>query len=275
MRKTRVALIVAALALMAVPGVGLRGRSDPAGVWRPDDGRPGEPGRRTTATGQGTAVISADGSTITYIVTYSGLSGAVNAAHIHTGAAGVQRWRHPAAHPRTEPDGRDADRGQLHGVQDRSPRSPKPSPRSAPAPPTSTSTPRPTRAARSAARSCPPAMPTSPTSTGGQQNPPVATAATGKGIAVISADASTVTYLITHSGLSGSGQRRPHPRGRGRLERRRDPALRARPEPDDRVADGEPTSRASGSGHHLRPGGRSDPRRQHLLQPPHHGQSGW
>jgi hypothetical protein len=42
----------------------------------------------TTATGQGTAVISADGSTITYIVTYSGLSGTVNAAHIHTGAAG-------------------------------------------------------------------------------------------------------------------------------------------------------------------------------------------
>ena len=43
----------------------------------------------TSATGQGTVVISADGSTITYIVTYSGLSGTVNAAHIHTGAAGA------------------------------------------------------------------------------------------------------------------------------------------------------------------------------------------
>ena len=34
-------------------------------------------------------VISADGSTITYLVTYSGLSGTVAAAHIHTGAVGV------------------------------------------------------------------------------------------------------------------------------------------------------------------------------------------
>ena len=34
-------------------------------------------------------MISADGSTITYLVTYSGLSGSVAAAHIHTGAAGI------------------------------------------------------------------------------------------------------------------------------------------------------------------------------------------
>ena len=43
----------------------------------------------TAATGEATVVISPDNSTIWYVVTYSGLSGAVVAAHIHTGVAGV------------------------------------------------------------------------------------------------------------------------------------------------------------------------------------------
>jgi hypothetical protein len=43
----------------------------------------------TAATGSGWVVISTDGSTITYHVAYSGLSGAAAAAHIHLGAAGA------------------------------------------------------------------------------------------------------------------------------------------------------------------------------------------
>jgi hypothetical protein len=47
------------------------------------------PAVSTSATGDGLVVISTDGNTLTYRVTYSGLSGALAAAHIHTGAAGV------------------------------------------------------------------------------------------------------------------------------------------------------------------------------------------
>ncbi len=43
----------------------------------------------TAASGAATVVISADESTIWYVVEYSGLSGALAAAHIHTGAAGA------------------------------------------------------------------------------------------------------------------------------------------------------------------------------------------
>jgi hypothetical protein len=89
MRRKRLALVAAAVALMAVPGaVSAVDPTQPA-YGGPLTGAQENPPVVTTATGQGTAVISADGSTITYIVTYSGLSGAVNAAHIHTGAAGA------------------------------------------------------------------------------------------------------------------------------------------------------------------------------------------
>lgn len=47
------------------------------------------PAVATAATGEATVVISADNSTIWYVVDYSGLSGALAAAHIHTGVAGV------------------------------------------------------------------------------------------------------------------------------------------------------------------------------------------
>jgi len=47
------------------------------------------PGVVTSASGEATVVISADDATIWYVVSYSGLSGTLAAAHIHTGAAGA------------------------------------------------------------------------------------------------------------------------------------------------------------------------------------------
>lgn len=47
------------------------------------------PAVATAATGEATVVISADNSTIWYVVNYSGLSGTLAAAHIHVGAAGA------------------------------------------------------------------------------------------------------------------------------------------------------------------------------------------
>ena len=87
--RQRLALIVAALALVAAPSTAFAVDPTQPAYGGPLSGAQEVPAVATTATGQGTAVISADGSTITYIVTYSGLSGTVNAAHIHTGAAGV------------------------------------------------------------------------------------------------------------------------------------------------------------------------------------------
>jgi hypothetical protein len=55
----------------------------------PINGAQEVPGVATAATGEATIVISADNSTIWYVVQYSGLSGALAAAHIHTGAAGA------------------------------------------------------------------------------------------------------------------------------------------------------------------------------------------
>jgi hypothetical protein len=47
------------------------------------------PAVSTAAKGSGWVTLSADDSTITFHLEYSGLSGAATAAHIHTGAAGV------------------------------------------------------------------------------------------------------------------------------------------------------------------------------------------
>jgi hypothetical protein len=203
MRRKRLALIVAAVALMAVPGaVSAVDPTQPA-YGGPLSGAQENPPVATAATGQGTAVISADGSTITYIVTYSGLSGAVNAAHIHTGATGsnggvilpltagpspmvgtltaanfsasgtVTTFAEAVAAIRagttyfnlhTTANPGGEIRGQILAAGD----------------------------AYFADLN------------GAQENPPVATAATGTGIAVISADASTITYLVTHTGLSGT-----------------------------------------------------------------------
>ena len=87
--RIRVALIAALFALAVGPAVALA--VDPAqpAFGGPITGAQEVPPVATAATGEGTAVISPDGSTITYIVTYSGLSGPAVAAHIHTGAVGV------------------------------------------------------------------------------------------------------------------------------------------------------------------------------------------
>ena len=203
MRRKRLALIVAAVALMAVPGAASAVDPTQPAYGGPLTGAQENPPVVTTATGQGTAVISADGSTITYIVTYSGLSGAVNAAHIHTGAAGanggvilpltagaspmvgtltaanfsasgaVTTFAEAVAAIRagttyfnlhTSANPGGEIRGQIVAAGD----------------------------AYFADLN------------GAQENPPVATAATGTGIAVISADASAITYLVTHTGLSGT-----------------------------------------------------------------------
>jgi hypothetical protein len=75
----------------ANPGGEIRGQIVAAGNAHFADlnGAQENPPVATAATGKGTVVISADGSTITYLVTYSGLSGTANAAHIHTGAVGA------------------------------------------------------------------------------------------------------------------------------------------------------------------------------------------
>ena len=89
MRMKRLAMVVATLALAGLPAtVSAVDPTQPA-YGGPLTGAQEAPPVATSATGQGTVVISADGSTITYLVTYSGLSGTVAAAHIHTGAVGI------------------------------------------------------------------------------------------------------------------------------------------------------------------------------------------
>jgi hypothetical protein len=87
--RVRPILIAVVLALMAAPAVALAADPPEPAFGGPLDGAQEVPPIATAAIGEGTAVISPDGSTITYIVTYTGLSGAAAAAHIHTGAAGV------------------------------------------------------------------------------------------------------------------------------------------------------------------------------------------
>jgi predicted lipoprotein with Yx(FWY)xxD motif len=203
MRRKRIALIVAVLGLMAVPSsVAAVDPTQPA-YGGPLTGAQENPAVATSATGQGTVVISADGSTITYIVTYSGLSGTLNAAHIHTGAAG-------------------SNGGVILPLV------------AGPSPMTGTLTAA-NFSASGAVTTFAQAVAAIRAGTtyfnlhttanpggeirgqimpagdayfsdlaGFQENPPVDTTATGKGLVVISADASTITYLVSYSGLSGT-----------------------------------------------------------------------
>jgi hypothetical protein len=203
MRRKRLALIAAAVTLMAVPGaVSAVDPTQPA-YGGPLTGAQEVPAVATTATGQGTAVISADGSTITYLVTYSGLSGTANASHIHTGAAGV-----------------------AGGIILPLAVGPSPMSGTLTAANFSASGSVTTFAQAVAAIRAGTTYFNIHTSAnpggeirgqivaagdayfadlaGAQENPPVATAATGKGLTVISADGSTITYLVTYSGLSGT-----------------------------------------------------------------------
>jgi hypothetical protein len=201
--RQRLALILAVLALIAVPSSVLA--VDPAqpAYGGPLSGAQEVPAVVTTATGQGTAVVSADGTTITYIITYSGLSGTVNASHIHTGAAGVAG---PVILPIT----------------------PGPSPMTGTLTAANfvaaggiTSFAQAVAALRAGTtyfnlhttanpggeirgQILPAGDAYFATLNASQENPPLAETGTGTGLAVISADSNTVTYLITYNGLTGT-----------------------------------------------------------------------
>ena len=271
--RQRLALIVAILGLVAAPSTALAVDPTQPAYGGPLTGAQEVPAVTTTATGQGTAVISADGSTITYIITYSGLSGTVNASHIHTGAAGVAG---PVILPIT----------------------PGPSPMTGTLTAANfvaaggiTSFAQAVAAIRAGTTYFNLHTTANPGGeirgqilpagdayfadlNGAQENPPVATSGTGKGLAVVSTDGSTVTYLITYSGLSGDRRRVAHPHRRRRDERRRHPADHARAESHERGAHGGHLH-GVGNGDNVRPGHRRHQGRHDLLQPPHRGQPGW
>ncbi|MCI0582366.1 MAG: CHRD domain-containing protein [Chloroflexi bacterium] len=88
MRARILTLLVIALLAITAP-VTLAADPPTAAFGGPLDGGQEVPPVATAATGEATVVISPDDSTIWYVVEYSGLSGALAAAHIHTGASGV------------------------------------------------------------------------------------------------------------------------------------------------------------------------------------------
>ncbi len=87
--RARLSLIVAIAALLATAPLALAANPPTAAFGGPINGAQEVGPVATAATGEATVVISADGATIWYIVKYSGLSGALAAAHIHIGAVGV------------------------------------------------------------------------------------------------------------------------------------------------------------------------------------------
>lgn len=88
MRSRLVLLGVIGLLALTTPAVLAANPPTPA-FGGPVDGSQEVPPIVTAATGQATVVISSDDSTIWYVVEYSGLSGALAAAHIHVGASGA------------------------------------------------------------------------------------------------------------------------------------------------------------------------------------------
>jgi hypothetical protein len=204
--RMRLALIAGVVALAAALAVGpaLALAADPPtpAFGGPLSGAQEVPAVTTAATGEGTAVVSTDGSTITYYVAYSGLSGPAVAAHIHTGAAGVGGGiilplvvsASPMVGTLTAanftPSGAITTFAQavaaieagttyfnIHtaanpGGEVRGQITAKGSAQFA-------------------------------TLAGFQETPPVATSATGNGWALVSTDGSTITYYVAYSGLSG------------------------------------------------------------------------
>jgi hypothetical protein len=202
MHRKRVAL-VAALALVALPGtVSAVDPTQPA-YGGPLTGAQENPPVVTTATGQGTAVISADGSTITYLVTYSGLSGTANAAHIHTGATGVNGGviLPLAAGPSPMT-------GTLTAADFTASGAVTTFAQAVAAIKAGTTYFNIHTAANPGGEIRGQIMPIGNAHfadlNGAQENPPVATTATGKGIAVVSTDNSSITYIVSYSGLSGT-----------------------------------------------------------------------
>lgn len=83
-------LTLLVLGLMAVTAPAALAADPPTPAFGgPLSGAQEVPAVATAATGEATVVISPDNSTIWYVVSYSGLSGGLAAAHIHTGAAGA------------------------------------------------------------------------------------------------------------------------------------------------------------------------------------------
>ncbi len=203
MRRNRLALVVATLALVALPGITSAADPTQPAYGGPMTGAQETPAVATSATGQGTFVISASGSTITYLVTYSGLSGTVSAAHIHTGAPGIKGGAilPLAAGPSPMSGTLSAADFTVSGsvttfaqaVAD-------------------------IRAGTTYFNLHTAANPGGEIRgqmlaagdayfadiNGFQENPAVATSASGRGTAVISADGSTITYVVTYGGLSGT-----------------------------------------------------------------------
>lgn len=203
MPRNRLALTVAALALMAVPATALAVDPVQPAYGGPLSGAQENPPVVTTATGQGTAVISADGSTITYVVTYSGLSGTVNAAHIHTGAAGSNGG---VILPLTA--GPSPMSGTLTAANFSASGSVTTFAEAVAAIKAGTTyfnlhtTANPGGEIRGQIVAAGEAH--FADLAGFQENPPVSTTATGSGLVVISADNSTITYRVAYSGLSGT-----------------------------------------------------------------------
>src|SRR5207237_8832884 len=79
---SRIGTVALALGLAAC------GSSNPATHFRATMNAANEPGG-VTSNGTGTADYTVDGGTVSYTVTFSGLSANANQAHIHVGPAGV------------------------------------------------------------------------------------------------------------------------------------------------------------------------------------------
>lgn len=203
MRRTPLALVAVATLLMAIPGAALAADPTQPAYGGPLSGAQENPAVTTTATGQGTAVISADGSTIWYIVTYSGLSGTLNAAHIHTGAAGTNGG---VILPLTA--GPSPMVGTLTAANFSASGSITTFAQAVAAIRAGTTYFNLHTAANPGGEIRGQIMPAGDAYfadlQGHQENPPVNTAGSGSGIAVVSADGTTITYLVTHSGLSGT-----------------------------------------------------------------------
>lgn len=198
-----VSLTLAALLLALLPAAAQA--ADPAlpAYGGPLDGSQEAPTPVVTAaTGQGTAVVSADGSTITYIVTYTGLSGPVTAAHIHTGAVGVPGGVILPLTPGPSPMV-----GTLTAANFTPSGAITTFAQAVAALQAGTTYFNLHTAANAAGEIRGQIVAKGDaylaTLAGFQEVGPVATSGTGNGLVVISTDASTITYLVTYSGLSG------------------------------------------------------------------------
>jgi hypothetical protein len=87
--RPRLATLIAIGLLSATASTALAANPPTPAFGGPLSGAQEVPAVATGATGEATVVISADNSTVWYVVSYTGLSGSLAAAHIHTGAAGV------------------------------------------------------------------------------------------------------------------------------------------------------------------------------------------